>query len=135
MNAYLAVKYVHVTCVVLSGGGFVLRAIWRLRDSPLLQRRWVKVLPHVNDTLLLGAAIVLCLLGGQYPLVQAWLTAKVLGLIAYIILGAIALGRGHGRGVRLASGIAALTVFGYIASVALTKDAWGMLALFRSAGG
>ncbi|HUW36717.1 MAG TPA: SirB2 family protein [Rhodocyclaceae bacterium] len=135
MNAYLAIKYAHVASVVLSGGGFVLRGIWTLSDSPLLRRRWVRILPHVNDSLLLGAAITLCVLSGQYPLVQAWLTAKVFGLIAYIILGAIALGGGRSMKVRLASGIAALTVFGYIASVALTKDAWGMLAMLRSAGG
>ncbi len=135
MNAYLAVKYLHVTCVVLSGGGFVLRGIWTYSDSPQLRRRWVRVLPHVNDSLLLGAAITLCVLGGQYPLAQTWLTAKVFGLIAYIILGAIAMGRDHGRRVRLVSGIAALTVFGYIVSVALTKDAWGMLAVLRSLGG
>ncbi len=135
MNAYLAVKYLHVTCVVLSGGGFAVRGVWTLFDSPLLRRRWVRVLPHVNDSLLLGAAIALCVLGGQYPLVQTWLTAKVFGLIAYIILGAIALGRDYGRRVRLVSGIAALTVFGYIVSVALTKDAWGMFASLRSLGG
>lgn len=123
MSAYLAVKYLHVVCMVISGLGFFLRGLWMLNDSPLLTRRWVRVLPHINDTLLLAAAITLCLLGGQYPLAQGWLTAKLLGLIAYIILGSIALRRGRDKTVRAASGLAAVLVFGYIVSVALTKDA------------
>ena len=135
MNAYAAVKLVHVVCVALSGGGFLLRGIWALSDSPLLRRRWAKLLPHVNDTVLLGAAIALCVMGGQYPLVQAWLTAKLWALVAYVALGSVALSKRRRTAIRLASGIAALTVFGYIVSVALTKDAWGMLASFRSAGG
>ena len=53
--------------------------------------RWIRVLPHINDTVLLSAAVGLVLMSGQYPFVDAWLTAKVLGLTAYIILGSLAL--------------------------------------------
>ena len=128
LNAYLAAKELHIACVVVSAVGFFLRGIWMLCDSPMLQRRWVKILPHINDTLLLAAAIALCVLTGQYPLVQAWVTAKVFGLIGYIILGSIALSRlgpRRGKAVRAVNWLAALALFGYIASVALTKDARG----------
>ena len=37
-------------------------------------------MPHVNDTLLLSAAIALAVMSAQYPLVQPWLTAKVVAL-------------------------------------------------------
>ena len=56
---YLAVKYVHVISVVLSLTGFFLRGILMMRDSPLLAARWVRVLPHINDTVLLIAALTL----------------------------------------------------------------------------
>ena len=123
MDVYLAVKHLHVACVVISGLGFFLRGLWMLNESPLQQRRWARILPHINDTLLLAAAITLCLLSGQYPLAQGWLTAKLFGLVGYIILGAIALRRGRSKTVRMASGLAAMAVFGYIVAVALTKDA------------
>ena len=94
-----------------------------LLDSPLLQRRWVKVVPHVVDTLLLTSALGLVFWSGQYPFVQTWLTAKVLALLAYIVLGTIALKRGKTKGVRTFALLAALAVFTYIVAVALTRNA------------
>ncbi|MDA8256430.1 MAG: SirB2 family protein, partial [Betaproteobacteria bacterium] len=88
---YLAVKYVHVLSVVLSLTGFFLRGILMMRDSPLLGARWIRVLPHINDTVLLIAALTLAALTHQYPFVVDWVTAKVFGVIAYIILGTLAL--------------------------------------------
>ena len=120
---YIAIKHLHITMAVLSGGFFLLRGIWMLADSPLLQRRWVRVAPHVVDTLLLASALVLVFWSGQYPFVQAWLTAKVLALIAYIVLGAIALKRGKTKGVRTFALFAALATFAYIVAVALTRQA------------
>lgn len=124
---YLVIKHLHIACAMLSGTGLLLRGLLMMKDAPLLQRRWVKILPHVNDTILLAAALVLTVLIGRYPFVDAWLTAKVLALIAYIILGAVALRPGRPRGVRVAALCAALAVFGYIVSVALSKSPWGFL--------
>lgn len=129
MSAYLAVKYLHIGCVVLSGCGFVLRGLLMLADSSLLQRRWLKIAPHVNDTVLLAAALALSVLSGQYPFVDAWVSAKVFGLIGYIVLGSLALKPGLGKGARTAYGLAALAVFAYIVSVALRKDARGFLGM------
>lgn len=120
---YLAVKYLHVTCAILSGSFFLLRGFWMLADSPLLQRRWVKTLPHVVDTLLLSSALVLVFWSRQYPFVQLWLTAKVLALVVYIVLGTVALKRGKTKGVRAFALLAALAVFAYIVAVALTRQA------------
>ena len=120
---YILVKYLHVSFVVLSGTGFVLRGAWMLQGSPMLARRWVRVLPHVVDTVLLASAIALAVMMEQYPLVHGWLTAKVLGLIAYIALGTIALKRGRTRAVRITAFGGALLVFAYIVAVAMTKSA------------
>lgn len=87
--AYPLLKFLHVTCVVLSGTGFVLRGVWMIQGSPMLPRRWVRVVPHVVDTVLLPSAIALAFMIEQYPLAHGWLTAKVLGLVAYIVAVAI----------------------------------------------
>jgi uncharacterized membrane protein SirB2 len=115
-------KLVHVTAVVLSGAGFVLRGVWMLRDSPLLQARLTRILPHVIDTVLLGSAILLALRIYQYPFVHGWLTAKVVALLAYIVLGSLALKRGRSRRVRTVSFALALAVFLYIIAVAITRS-------------
>ena len=125
---YLAVKYVHVISVVLSLTGFFLRGILMMRDSPLLAERWIRVVPHINDTVLLLAALSLAAMSGQYPFVVGWVTAKVLGVIAYIILGALALRDAGTRRMRIACWLASLAVFGWIVSVALTRQPLGFLA-------
>ena len=125
---YSLLKHLHVACVVISGCGFFLRGLWMMRQSPLLDARWVRIAPHVVDTLLLASAIGLVIVTQQYPLAQNWVSAKILGLLAYIGLGMAALRRGRTRSVRIASWVAALAAFGYIVSVALSRDAAGFLA-------
>lgn len=124
---YLALKHLHLTTVILSFALFALRGVWMLADSRWLQQRWVRIVPHVIDTVLLASAIGLALVLHQYPFVHGWLTAKVLALIAYIILGGIALKRGPTKGIRTVAWIAAMLVFGYIASVAVTHAPLGFL--------
>ena len=93
-----------------------------MRASSRLHARWVRILPHVNDTLLLASGIGLAVLLRQYPLVHGWLTAKFFALILYIVLGTVALRHGKTRDQRMAAWVAALFVFGYMASVAVTHD-------------
>jgi uncharacterized membrane protein SirB2 len=133
MSLILWLKAVHVGSVCLSIAGFAARGALMLRGSALLKARFVRVAPHVVDTVLLASALWLCWLLAEYPLVEGWLTAKVLGLVAYVALGTIALKRGRTPGVRAAAFAAALLAFAYIAWVALTRDARGPLALLGGA--
>lgn len=125
--SYTLLKHLHVTAVLISGAGFFLRGLLMLGDSPLLARRWLKVLPHVVDTVLLGSAIAMAVISAQYPFAQAWLTAKFFGLLAYILLGMIALKRGRTKTIRLGFFAAALLAFIYIVTVALTRNPLGFL--------
>jgi uncharacterized membrane protein SirB2 len=119
---YFALKHFHITFAALSGLLFLVRGIWMLSASPRLQQRWVKIVPHIVDTLLLASAFGLVVWSGQIPGQSAWLTAKLVALVAYIVLGTIALKRGRTQGVRTAAFIGALACFAYIVSVALTKN-------------
>jgi len=137
---YLTFKYLHVTCVILSISGFCVRGVLLLQKSALAGRHkqwngewhggrpWLRALPHINDSLLLAAAIGLAVVLEQYPFVNGWLTAKIFGLLAYILLGALALKPGRDPCVRITAGIAAVAVFGWIVSVALSKHPAGFLA-------
>ncbi|OGA54179.1 MAG: regulator SirB [Betaproteobacteria bacterium RIFCSPLOWO2_12_FULL_62_13] len=120
---YVSLKITHVSCVVISYALFVLRGVWMIRDSAQLQRRWVKIVPHVNDTLLLASAIALVVMSRQYPLAHGWLTVKIVGLIFYIGLGMVALRHGKTRHTRIAAWIAAQVVFFYMVAVALARSA------------
>jgi uncharacterized membrane protein SirB2 len=133
MSLFLWLKLAHVVSVVLSGAGFVGRGALMLRGSPLLQARFVRTAPHVVDTVLLASAVWLAWLMRLSPFADGWIAAKILGLVAYIVLGTIALKRGRTPRVRAAAFAAALAVFAYIVTVALTHDPLGPLALMRGA--
>jgi uncharacterized membrane protein SirB2 len=117
----MTLKLVHMSFAALSVGLFALRGIWMLLESPQRDARWTRIAPHVIDTLFLATGIWLAVRIGQYPFVQPWLTAKVLGLVAYIILGSIALKRGPTKAIRAAAFVAALAVFAYIVGVARAR--------------
>ena len=95
---YIAIKHSHMLFAVISGLFFLVRGAWMLMDSGMLQKKWVKILPHINDSLLLLCAIGLSVMSHQYPIAQDWLTVKVLALIAYIVLGVIALKKAKPKG-------------------------------------
>ena len=120
--AFSLLKQLHLITIALTLALFVLRGIWMMRESPQLQARWVRIVPHLNDSLLLASGISLAVLTRQYPLVNGWLSAKLFALILYIVLGTIALKRGQTRGQRIAAWFAALLVFGYMVAVAITRD-------------
>ena len=122
--SYLVLKNLHLATLAVTLSLFLLRGAWMMADSPRLKARWVRIVPHVNDTLLLASGIALAMLTGQYPLVHGWLTAKLFALIVYIVLGTVALKRGKTRRVRIAAWIAALTVFAYMLTVARMHAPW-----------
>lgn len=122
MQIYTSIKHLHMSCAVISVSFFILRFIWMLRGSSMLQQRWVRIVPHVVDTILLASALTMVYWSGQIPFQQAWLGAKVIALLAYIILGSIALRRGKTLQSRALAFVAALLVFGYIVAVALSRQ-------------
>ena len=113
----------HITMVTLSGSLFFLRGLWMVADSPRLEQRWVRVIPHLVDTVLLASGVSLALLIRQYPFADSWLTAKVVALTAYILFGTVALKRGRTKPVRVVAWLLALATFSYIVLVARSQAA------------
>ncbi|AZP33378.1 invasion regulator SirB2 [Cronobacter sakazakii] len=124
MAAYFAVKHLHILTVVISISLFILRYWWQYRSSPMSSKRWVRIVPHVNDTILLGSGVALVLITHFYPFTPqgAWLTEKLFGVIIYIVLGFIALGRRpRSQQVRWIAFLLGLVVLYIIVKLATTK--------------
>ncbi len=83
---------------------------------------WVRALAQVNDTLLLMAGIALAVMSRQYPFEVPWLTAKLIALVTYIILGSLALRWAKNRRASALFGILALICVGYIVLVAYGRS-------------
>ncbi|MFW5954786.1 MAG: SirB2 family protein [Guyparkeria sp.] len=114
--------HLHALAVVLSLTGFVIRGIWMLADSPMLRKKWVKITPHVVDTVLLVSALAAAWLlfwsNGSHP---SFITVKIVGLIVYIGLGLVAMRFGRTRGLRASAWVLAILVFLYVAAVGVAN--------------
>ena len=127
---YLLLKIVHIACAIASICGFLLRGYWMMTSSDLLRRKLTRIAPHVIDTLFLLSGITMLYMLSLNPLTQGWLVAKFGGLIVYILLGTIAIKRGPTLQIRIIAFVGAVSVFAYIAGVALSRSAASWLAYF-----
>jgi len=115
------IKVLHFTLAMLTVAGFVIRAGWSFSNSELLQQKWVKIAPHVVDTLLLMLGITLAFSLPEGPW-QPWLGAKLLALLGYIGFGVLTM---RGVGATKVLGLSgALLCIAYLFGVAYTQQAW-----------
>jgi len=124
LATYFSLKYLHIFTVVISISLFVLRYWWQYRGSVMSGKRWVRIVPHVNDTLLLISGFALVMVTHFYPFTPqgTWLTEKLFGVIIYIALGFIALGKGpRSQQVRWFAFLLGLVVLYIIIKLATTK--------------
>lgn len=130
-------RAIHVSAVALSFAGFAARGLGSFREARWVRHRAARILPHVIDTVLLFSALSMLWVLRLSPTSAPWLEAKISGLVIYILLGSIALRAPRGGrprrplGLRVAAWLAALVVFAYIVSVAVTQNPLGILALRR----
>ena len=118
----IIIKYLHIGCVLISYTLFFARGVWMLRSAPILQQRWINMVPHMVDTVLLLSAVTLAFQLNVSPLSSPWLIAKIIAVLLYIFLGTLAIKRGKTRTIRLSVWISAQLVFIYIVAVAITHD-------------
>ncbi len=115
-------KHAHMLFAVVSILGFSFRGFWKLFLNRSLDHKLWKILPHVNDTLLLTAAIGLLVVYQWNPLDVPWVLAKLIALVVYIGFGMMALKFGKSLFQQRLYFVAALITFGYIATTAITKQ-------------
>jgi len=119
---YEALKHLHVTFVTASVLLFVLRFFWHTMDAAIGKQKWVKIVPHIIDTLLLLSIVALLLEWQQWPWETAWLSNKLLGLIGYIAFGFVAM-KAKTKAMAYGGFIIALGWIGFLFHVAYSKQA------------
>jgi uncharacterized membrane protein SirB2 len=124
---YVLLKQVHVFFALASIIGFILRWNWKMGGSRLSQMKLTKTAPHVIDTLFLTTGVALAFTINQYPFTTAWLTAKITGLLVYIMLGMFAMSDKISRPWRVTAFLAAISTYAWILTVARFKSPWGFL--------
>ena len=127
---YPQIKLAHIGLVLASGLLFAIRGL-----LVMLGQRWAMAAPlrwlsYTIDTSLLTAALMLLVVLQVNPFTTAWLATKLILLVVYVVLGSLALKRAKGRGMRLATYLAALAVFGFMYSVARAHHPLGVFLFF-----
>ena len=129
---YAILKLIHVSAAILTISGFIVRGLWMLADSPNLERRIVRTVPHIVDTIFLLSGISLIWIFKLPVLNQPWLLTKFAALFVYILLGTIALKRGKTKRIKIGAFALALLTFTYIVGVALSKSMTSWAALLTA---
>jgi uncharacterized membrane protein SirB2 len=126
---YATIKLIHQSAVTISFAGFFARGVGMLRDAGWVRHRLAKTVPHIVDTVLIASAIWLAWMLRLTPSNAPWIAAKIGGLIAYIVIGMVALRFGRTKAVRGGAWVLAMLTFAWIVSVAITKDPRGFFAI------
>ncbi len=126
---YPSVKALHVGLVVTSGTLFLGRGIGVIFGSALPTSRPMRRLQQVIDTVLLLAALLLLAILGLNPVTTPWLATKLTLLVAYIVLGIVALHGARHRSGRVLAFAGALACFALMYAIARTHDPLGPLRL------
>lgn len=115
-------KHLHMTVAVISVALFTLRFAWLLLNSDKLNRKWVKILPHIIDTLLLGIGIAMAVKLAINPMEHLWLLEKLLAVLAYIFTGYYTLKLARTRFMQIFGYLGAIGWILLIVKLAITKQ-------------
>lgn len=121
MNTYLVYKHVHMLMVALVGLLFLGRGALLLRESPALEGKALRILPHALSLLLLLSGLAMVAEYGRMP---GWVAAKLALLLVFIAVGVVTFKRARTRAAKLAGVAAGLLIYAAIVSIAVHHGSW-----------
>jgi uncharacterized membrane protein SirB2 len=125
---YFALRQAHIACAILTITLFTFRGLLMAAGSQLHRNMILRIVPIAVDTVLLATALMLTTVIRQYPITTSWLTMKVLLLVAYVVLGSVALRPGRTKAVRIVAFVAALATVAFLVTVARTHSPLGIFS-------
>jgi uncharacterized membrane protein SirB2 len=125
---YPEVRLTHIVLAIATGGLFAVRGLLvQAGRAALANHVAVRYLSYAIDTALLTAALMLVTMLRLSPLDTPWLALKMGLLVAYVVLGSLALKRAPTAGSRRACFVAAVVVYGLMIGIARSHDPRGWL--------
>lgn len=113
------IKSIHIIFILLSFTSFFSRFALSIIKPELLQKKIIKIAPHIIDTLLLISGVTLVFQGNWLAGEFGWIISKLILLISYIILAVMAMRlKGSKRWFAFA---AAIACYVYIFVIAISK--------------
>lgn len=112
-------KILHLCFITLAISGFIARFILLHIQPEYLERKLIKITPHIIDSLLLLSGAILIFQGQWFSGQFGWIIAKFILLFVYIKLGIMSFK--HEGSQRYAAFIGAIISFACILVIAITK--------------
>jgi uncharacterized membrane protein SirB2 len=106
----------------ISVGLFTFRFILLLLESEKLKAKWLKISPHIIDTLLLTIGVIMAVKLYINPLEQLWLAEKLLGIAAYIFTGYYTLKLARNKTMQIIGYLGAMGWVMLVVRVAMTRE-------------
>lgn len=125
---YPQIKAAHVGLAFFSGAFFALRGLAVLAGAHWPQQALARRASMAIDSALLVAAVLLLAALQLNPFATPWLLAKLGLLVAYVLLGVLALRRARTPTGRALAFVAALGCYGAMVSIARAHHPLGLLA-------
>ena len=125
---YPQIKQFHIFIAMLSGTLFALRGAFVLAGARWPQALPVKWLSYAVDTSLLTAALMLLTILPWAMFANGWLLVKIVLIVAYVVLGVMAMRPQRNRRSRAIYYVLALLTFVAIYVTARTHNPLGALA-------
>ena len=126
---YPQILFVHILAISLSGSLFASRGLGVLAGARWPQAAPVRYLSYSIDTVLLTAALMLLTMLPRAMFANGWLSAKLVLVLAYVVLGTLALRQGRTPRLRATCFAGALLVFVAIIGIAVAHHPLGWLHL------
>jgi len=127
---FLLLKYIHILAVAASFALFFIRGVWLLQSYPPAPERWVRILPHVVDGLLVASALGMLAMAPATADYKGWMPVKLalIGLYVFLVVFVIRLAKAKWQ--RFAAWLLALMVFLFVTSIAVLRNPMGIISLF-----
>ena len=114
------IKLIHIIFIFSSFVSFSARFGLSVFKPDILQKKIVKIVPHIIDTFLLISGVALVFQGNWLENEYGWILSKFILLLCYIVFGVMAM-RCNGA-KRWLSFTCAIACFIYIFIIAITKN-------------
>ena len=122
-------KYLHIVSVAAGFSLLFVRGLWAMQSYPAPQEKWVRVVPHVVDAVLVLSAVAMLAMSPLSGWPGDWLTVKLALVAVYAML---ALYLFHGAGplaTRILAWLLGLLVLLFITTIAVLRNPLGVLSI------
>lgn len=124
----LFLKYLHIVAVAAAFALFFVRGLWVMQSYPDPQERWVRVLPHAVDGVVVLSAVAMLVMSPKgWP--GDWLTVKLVLIAVYVVLALYLFRAARALATKFLAWLLGLLAFLFVTTIAVLHHPLGILSV------